>query len=92
MHLLQVLTALGFQFSWFLVFCYFGDRMTQRFEAIAHLLYQLQWYHFSADAQRNLPSFIALARKRVFLEGLAGAKCTCEVFKKVGIRLKLDFD
>lgn len=83
MYVFQVFVPLGVQIFWLFMFCYFGDRITQRFEDISDILFQMKWYQFPIEMQRNMPLFIALTQKRVYLEGLAGAQCTCEVFKKV---------
>lgn len=60
-----------------------GDRITHRFGIVANLIYLLEWYSLASKMQRNMPTFIALSQKKVYLEGIAGARCTCEVFKEV---------
>ena len=77
--LVPILTAV----FWLYLFCYFGNHVTQRFEDVADIVYQLDWYMLPLDLQSNLPIFIALAQKKVVLRGLGGTQCTFEIFKQI---------
>lgn len=67
------------------LFCYFGGQVTQRFEDIGNVLYQLDWFLLPLDLQKILPIVIALTQKRVFVRGFANTRSTREVFIKVNI-------
>lgn len=65
------------------LFCYIGDRVTQRFENIGDAVYQLEWYTLPLDMQRSLAIVIALAQRRIYVRGFANVRSTREMFKKV---------
>lgn len=68
------------------LFCHFGDRVTQDFEAIADEIYHLYWYMLPLDIRKRLPIGIAMAQKRVYVRGFADTRSTREVFMKVTIK------
>lgn len=67
------------------VFCHYGNQVTQRFQDIARAIYQLNWYELPYDMKKTIPMIISLSQKNIYLQGLAGTRCTLEVFMNVGI-------
>lgn len=68
---------------WLYVFCYFGDKLTDRYACVGNQIYQFDWYLVPIDMQKCLPVILTVAQKNVYLRGSFGAQCTRDTFKKV---------
>lgn len=68
---------------WLFLFCYFGDEVTSRFIEISDLTYDCPWHLYPNKLRKNFKLMMLVAQKPVYLEGIAGIKCTRIMFKKV---------
>lgn len=65
--------------------CYFGDNVTERIEDVGTAAYQLAWYVLPVDKQRDLSMLIGASQNGVYIEGIACARCTREIFMRVSL-------
>lgn len=65
------------------VFCHFGDQITQQFNDVQDAVFNMAWYKFPLEMQKNIPMIISLAQKEVYVEAFGNIHCTREIFMKV---------
>lgn len=63
--------------------CHVGDTLTQRYEGLRSITYNLDWYLYPLNTQKNMQMIMILAEKKVYLKGFGGIGCDRNVFKKV---------
>lgn len=66
------------------LFCYFGNRMTERFHCIGDGMYDSAWYLLPLHLQQNFLMMIASGNKEIYIRGLVGYDCTHETLMTVG--------
>lgn len=69
------------------LFCYFGGQITQRFEDVGDVVYQMVWYKFPLDMQKDFGLMILCSKKRIYMQGYGNFRTTHSVFKKVNMRV-----
>lgn len=65
------------------IFCHIGDILTQRYEDVGTITYNLDWYLYPLDAQKNMLLMMKLANRKVYLKGFGEIGCDRENFKQV---------
>lgn len=78
-------------FGQIFLFCNLAENVTIQYEELEDTIYQCDWYLFSADVQKILPTIIMCAQDPVIIKGF-GVLCTREVFKKVNFQIKNYFN
>lgn len=83
MGIMQIIIAVIVALFPFFLFCHFGDKITTEFESIGDTAYQIEWYRFPLDMQKDLQVVIVLAQKRIFMRGYGDTHTTYSVFMGV---------
>lgn len=65
------------------IFCHIGDILTQRYEDVGTITYNLDWHLYPLDAQKCMLLMMKLADRKVYLKGFGGIGFNREVFKQV---------
>lgn len=81
--LLQICITLLILMAALYCFCYFGDRVTQRFDDISDAIYLMAWHLIPLSTQRHLPMIISQAQKKVYVRGYAEIHSTRQIFMQV---------
>lgn len=70
---------------WLFSCCHYGFQVTERFENIRQTVYQLDWYIFPTNIQKDLQLMILSSQKSIYIEGFCNTRCTRDKFTKVRI-------
>lgn len=65
------------------LYCELGERMTSAFGKLSELIDQMNWYSFSLEIQRMLPTFIFTSQQAVFIRGYGNTVYMRQTFKRV---------
>lgn len=84
-EIVRPLLASFWSFNVQLVFCHYGQTVTDRFEEIVNALGGNDWYTFPIEIQRMLPIIINVSQKPVLISGFGNLLYTHESFKKVSV-------
>lgn len=77
---------------WLFCCCHFGFQVTERFDNIKDTVYQLQWYTYPTNIQKDLQLIIASSQRSIHIEGFCNTRCTRDKFTKVIILLSKSCD
>lgn len=72
-----------YAFGIILIVCELGQRLTDAFEHVGDEFDIFEWYSFSLEIQRMLPTIIILSNQPIELECFGGISGSRETFKKV---------
>lgn len=70
-------------FSMVLIVCELGQRVSNEFSEISHIIEQFEWYLFSVEMQKRLPIIIINAQEAVVIKCFGSIISDRETFKKV---------
>lgn len=73
----------SYSLNMLLLFCEFGEQMSERFEEIYDLSCRMDWYLFPTDVQRMMPMILMGTQKPVVINGYGNVACTRLTFKTV---------
>lgn len=65
------------------IFCHIGDILTQSYEDVGTIAYNLDWHLYPLDAQKCILLMMKLSERKLYLKGFGGIGCTREIFKQV---------
>lgn len=83
MEFIRPSTLIFWSFFSIFMICDFGEKVSNRFDDIADVLCQLQWYELPNEVQRVLPIIMMSAQQPVIIGGFGNILLRREVFKKV---------
>ena len=83
MALIVLLCEMSWSFAFVFVVCEFGQIMSNAYTEIDHEVCQLDWYLFSMEIQKILPTLMIVTQKPVGLDVFGNISCGREDFKKV---------
>lgn len=65
------------------IICEMGQRLSNAFDEIGELMWQLEWYLYSNEIQKMLPTILVAVRKPIAIEFFGSLSCSREFMKKV---------
>lgn len=83
---LNVFRSMIRMYGWIVGFyyiCKIGDGVTNRFQNIAHSIYDCPWHEMPLKMTKHIPMLIAIAQQPIFLYGSFNIRCIRETFQKV---------
>lgn len=88
MILIVLLCEMTWSFAFVFVVCEFGQRVSNAFIDIDFEAGQLEWYLFSMEVQKILPTLMIVTQKCVGLDVFGNVQADRENFKKVSEIMK----
>lgn len=65
------------------LYCYLGSIFTERFIELERVAYDIDWFMFPLEIQKDLKFIMLVGQKDVFLRGFGGVDCSLEILMKV---------
>lgn len=63
--------------------CFFGNRVTARFEEINDAIYDFHWENLPLEFKKLLPTMMIISQKNVYIQGHMKLRCTHAFFGSV---------
>lgn len=80
---LEKVPAFSYHLLALFTLCYVGQNVTNGFEDVGEMVYQLNWYHFPMHIQKDMPTILAVSHKKVRVEVFGSVRCNFPTFKAV---------
>lgn len=78
-------------YTFMFIYCELGEKVSEAFEKLNESIDQLDWYLFSIEIQRLLPTFMIASQQPILIRGLGGSVYTRDTFKRVSSTSSLHF-
>lgn len=70
-------------FSTLCLYCYLGDNFTEKFIGLEKVAYEIDWFMFPVEVQKDLAYIMLVASKEVYLRGFGRVYCSLEMLMEV---------
>lgn len=81
--LVKTVCYTSYAFSYVVIICEMGERMSNAFDEIGDLVWQTQWYLYSNEIQQLLPTIMIAVQKPAAIKFFGSLSCNRESLEKV---------